>query len=225
MNYIIVSIWGIELGRLAYNTRTRQCYFTFNTQLKGNRPDISPLLLPLSSWQNYKMAFGDERRIYQNLPPFIADSLPDSWGDKLFERWARKNKISQRCNNPLYKLMFIGARGMGALEFEPADKDLEHPRSVDISALHELSMKILSDRAEVSVLPDEGLTMHTLFSVGTSAGGRQTKAIIAIHNETGEIRSGQVNGLDGFDYFLLKFEDEQLPDFSYSKVEISKSNS
>lgn len=211
MRYIIVTIWGIELGRLSYNPRLRQCYFTFNPELKQNRPDISPLLLPLEKWQNHQIAYGDDRRIYQNLPPFIADSLPDSWGNKLFEQWAKKNKLTQRNITPLYKLMFIGRRGMGALEFEPADKDLEHSQSVDIKALHELSLKILNDREDISILPDEELTMHTLLSVGTSAGGRQTKAIIAIHKETGEIRSGQITGLPDYDYFLLKFEDEFLP--------------
>ncbi len=211
MNYINVYIWGIELGRLVYNPSYRQCYFTFNPELKANRPDVSPLLLPLANWKNHQVAYGDERRLYQNLPPFIADSLPDSWGNKLFEQWSKRNKLTQRQISPLYKLMFIGSRGMGALEFEPAAKDLEHAHTIDIKALHELSIKIMNEREQFLVHPDEELTMHTLLSVGTSAGGRQTKAIIAIHHTTGEIRSGQVSGLDGFDYFLLKFEDELLP--------------
>ncbi len=211
MKYIIVTIWGIELGRLAYNPSSRQCYFSFNPELKGNRPDVSPLLLPIERWQAHQTAYGDDRRIYQNLPPFIADSLPDSWGNQLFEQWAKKNKLTQRNITPLYKLLFIGCRGMGALEFEPAAKDLEHSHPVDIKALHELSLKILNDRGDISLLPNEEVTMHTLLSVGTSAGGRQTKAIIAIHPETGEIRSGQINTLDGYNYYLLKFEDGQIP--------------
>lgn len=80
MKYIIVTIWGIELGRISYNINSRQCTFSFNPELKGNRPDVSPLLLPLERWQNHQIAHGDDRRMYQNLPPFIADSLPDSWG-------------------------------------------------------------------------------------------------------------------------------------------------
>ena len=211
MKYIIVTLWGIELGRLAYNPNSRQCLFSFNPELKENRPDISPLLLPLKSWHNHQITYGDDRRIYQNLPPFIADSLPDSWGNKLFEQWAKHNNLTRRNTTPLYKLMFIGSRGMGALEFKPAAKDLEHTQSIDIKALHELSLKILNERKNVSILHDEELTMHTLLSVGTSAGGRQTKAIIAINRKTGEIQSGQINGLDGFDYYLLKFEDENLP--------------
>ena len=37
------------------------------------------------------------------------------------------------------------------------------------------------------------------------------KAIIAINEETGEIRSGQTDGLDGFNYYILKFGDKSMP--------------
>jgi serine/threonine-protein kinase HipA len=46
--------------------------------------------------------------------------------------------------------------------------------------------------------------MQALMAVGTSAGGRQPKAIIAINRETGEIRSGQIGGLSGYEYCILK---------------------
>ena len=57
--------------------------------------------------------------------------------------------------------------------------------------------------------------MQSLLTVGTSAGGRQPKAIIAINKKTGEIRSGQVAGLQDFDYCLLKFGNSQ-----YSSAEL-----
>lgn len=211
MRFLRVLIWGKELGRLAYNPSSRLCNFTFNPELKAERPNVSPLLLPLKNWRNNQIAFGDDGKIYQSLPPFIADSLPDSWGNTLFDKWVNKNKLSSKDITPLYKLMFIGKRGMGALEFEPAAKDLEHPSKIDIKALHDLSLKILNDRQESEISQEEQLTMQTLLSVGTSAGGRQIKAILAIHPDTGEIRSGQVDGLDGYEYHLLKFEADDLP--------------
>lgn len=218
MRFLKVFIWGTELGRLTYNSSSRQCNFTFNPELKAERPDVSPLLLPLKNWRNHQIAFGDDRRIYQNLPPFIADSLPDSWGNTLFDKWTRKNKLTSKDITPIYKLMFIGKRGMGALEFEPAAKDLEHPGKIDIKALHELSLKILNERQDSEIALDDQLTMQTLVSVGTSAGGRQIKAILAINPETGEIRSGQVDELCRFDYYLLKFEADDLPT---SEIEIA----
>ena len=54
-------------------------------------------------------------------------------------------------------------------------------------------------------MPEESLDMQSLLAVGTSAGGRQPKAIVAFNRETREIRSGQIEGLKNFDYCLLKF--------------------
>jgi serine/threonine protein kinase HipA of HipAB toxin-antitoxin module len=42
--------------------------------------------------------------------------------------------------------------------------------------------------------------------VGTSAGGARAKAVIAWNAATNEVRSGQVEAGDGFDYWLLKFD-------------------
>lgn len=211
MNILKVNLWGREVGRLSYAPKTKLCTFAFNPELKEGRPDIVPILAPLAQWQRHPFVYGDDRRLYQQLPPFIADSLPDSWGNMLFEQWAKANRLSQRNLSPLFKLMFIGRRGMGALEFEPAAKDLEHPQSVDISSLYDLSLKISADRERVAFNPDEELTLQGLLAVGTSAGGRQMKAIIAINRKTGVVRSGQVDGLADCDYYILKFEDTEVP--------------
>ena len=56
--------------------------------------------------------------------------------------------------------------------------------------------------------PDESLTLQSLIAVGTSAGGRQPKGIIAVDRKTGEIRSGQINVDTNLDYYILKFGDK-----------------
>ncbi|MDE6410570.1 MAG: type II toxin-antitoxin system HipA family toxin [Muribaculaceae bacterium] len=210
MRYLIVRLWNEELGRLVWDPAKRETYFLFNPNLT-DRPDIAPLLNPAGRWDNTIPVYGDTRRLYQSLPPFLADSLPDSWGNRLFDKWVKNNRISRSKINPLYKLMFIGKRGMGALEFEPAAQELEFTHNIDISSLYKLSLDILSEREAVSLGSYAELTLDTLLAVGTSAGGRQMKAIIAINPETREIRSGQVDNLQGFEYFLIKFEDEGLP--------------
>lgn len=75
--------------------------------------------------------------------------------------------------------------------------------------LTDLAQRIFLERENVRLLPDESLTMQSLIAVGTSAGGRQPKAIIAINPETREIRSGQIAGHKGFDYCILKFGDAE----------------
>ena len=84
-----------------------------------------------------------------------------------------------------------------------------------MKSLVELAQRIFAEREDALIMPEESITMQSLLTVGTSAGGRQPKAIIAIDRNTGEIRSGQVPGLDNYDYCILKFGDSQ-----YSSAEL-----
>lgn len=211
MTYIKVNLWGMEIGRLVWDSASRRTYFMFNPALKGRIPEIAPLLAPAAKCNILLPIYGDDRPVYQGLPPFIADSLPDFWGNTLFDKWVKDNHIPRSRITPLYKLIFIGTRGMGALEYEPCDAQLSHNRAIDIKSLYDISLRILEDRGNLALSSHEELTMQALLAVGTSAGGRQMKAILAINNETGEIRSGQSDRLDGYDYYILKFGDKSMP--------------
>lgn len=211
MNHLKVNLWGKEIGRLAWNPATRRIHFLYNPDYEGVIPDISPLVAPARTRNVFLPIYGDDRPPYQGLPPFIADSLPDSWGNTLFDKWVRENKIPRSRVTPLYKLMFIGTRGMGALEYEPFAEDLNHTRAVDIKSLHDISRKILEARDNMVLDSGEALTLQVLLAVGTSAGGRQMKAVLAMNPRTGEIRSGQSAAPEGFEYYILKFGDSSMP--------------
>ena len=96
---------------------------------------------------------------------------------------------------------------MGALEFVPEIKRGSMTGQIDIKALADLAEKIAMERENVRILPDESLTLQSLIAVGTSAGGRQPKGIIAIDRKTGVIRSGQIDVEPNLDYYILKFGD------------------
>lgn len=211
MQYLKVNLRGQEIGRLVWESATRRTYFMYNPELKDGIPDVAPLLSPARKRNILLPIYGDDRPLYQGLPPFIADSLPDSWGNTLFDKWVKDHKIPRSKVTPLYKLMFIGTRGMGALEYEPCAADLTHKHEIDIRSLYDMSLKILEDRDKIVLNANDELTLQALLAVGTSAGGRQMKAIVAINNETDEIRSGQTDGLEGFDYYILKFGDKSMP--------------
>lgn len=210
MNTLIVRLWGEEIGRLGWSPTDRLVTFYFNPALK-ERPDIAPILCPVDRWNPRLPYVGSEDRLYQGLPPFIADSLPDSWGNALFERWVKKHRIPSWKVSPLFKLAFIGKRGMGALEFEPAAEELSHHDKIDINELYRLSLTIYSQRENYRVETENNLSFESLISAGTSAGGRQMKAIVAINHSTGEVRSGQIAGLSGFEYHIIKFGDTTYP--------------
>ena len=130
MNYLKVNLWGNEIGRLVWNPAAKAAYFVYNPANAAALPDVAPLLSPAATRNIHLPIYGDTATLYQGLPPFIADSLPDSWGNTLFEIWAKENKIPRNKITPLYKLMFIGTRGMGALEYQPCASDLNHTRKI-----------------------------------------------------------------------------------------------
>ena len=66
MKYLIVKIWGEELGRLVWDQTRRITYFLFNPNLT-DRPDIAPLLNSSATWNNDIPVFGDSKRLYQSL--------------------------------------------------------------------------------------------------------------------------------------------------------------
>ena len=200
-----VMLWGKEVGRLSMDFRRGMPYFEYNRDWVENGLDVSPLNASIKRPQNLRPIFGASEKIYQKLPPFIADSLPDSWGNELFEQWRQQQKIRVGDITPVDKLAFIGKRAMGALEFEPETYRFSSVENLNLNSLIALAKRVYTERENAHVMPEESLDMQSLLAVGTSAGGRQPKAIVAINRETREIRSGQIEGLKNFDYCLLKF--------------------
>lgn len=208
---LIIRLWGKEIGRLCWDQKRRNSYFTFHPDFLQEGLDIAPLSASINSPLSRYPIYGEDDPKFQKLPSFLADSLPDAWGNLLFEQWCADQKLPLSHITPLEKLSFIGRRAMGALEFEPEIGHSPIADDIDLRSLSSLAKKIFTQRSEVRILPEDSITLQALMMVGTSAGGRQAKAIIAIHPETGEIRSGQQDDLLGFRYYLLKFGDSQWP--------------
>ena len=205
-----IMLWDKEIGRLSWDARRGVSFFEYNPVFLGGILDPFPLVASVKSPASRRPIMGDrETKLYRKLPPFLADSLPDAWGNQVFECWRIQNGIRNQEITPLEILSFIGKRGMGALEFIPESSGIRKSEKLNMKALTDLAQRIFVERENVRLMPDESLTMQSLIAVGTSAGGRQPKAIIAINPETGEIRSGQIAGHKGFDYCILKFGDAE----------------
>ena len=214
-----VLLWGKEIGRLSWDGRRGISYFEYSRESLEGTIDAFPLVAPVKSPASRRPIMGDkETKLYRKLPPFLADSLPDSWGNQVFECWRIENGVRNQEITPLDILSFIGKRGMGALEFLPESSGIKKADKLNLEALTNLAQRIFVERENARILPEESLTMQSLIAVGTSAGGRQPKAIIAIHPETGEIRSGQIGGQKGFEYCILKFGD---PERSSAELEMA----
>lgn len=222
-NVLNVMLWGMEVGKLYWNAQLSNSVFTFNKAFLAKGLDISPIQASINNpmlAQGFPIN-GNKNKPYSGLPEFISDSMPDHWGNKVFSKWLDERHLKNKKINPVDRLAFIGNRGMGALNFQPAYIVEDSSANVDLEALYRLSDKIFHDREYFSLNMKEGLILDDMYKVGTSAGGKRPKAIIGINERTGEIRSGQASLPSDFDYYIIKFSDSHAGGFPFSKVEMA----
>lgn len=213
---VAIWLWGQVLGYLSWDEHKRCSVFVFEEQFLKNDWDVAPFWCSIHSSSALVPRKGNTDKLFAGLPPFVADSLPDRWGNRVFEAWAKRNGINSHTINPLDRLSFIGKRGMGALEFQPAQLLTGEDMPIPIAELYKLALAIQEERQEAWFKGEDNLLLEDLYRVGTSAGGKRAKAIIAI-NKDGDIRSGQTELPADFIYYILKFNDDK--DFPFSEVE------
>ncbi|MCA1793491.1 MAG: type II toxin-antitoxin system HipA family toxin [Desulfobacteraceae bacterium] len=215
VDYAYVHIWGTFAGVVRWDPVRQLSSFQFDKSFIEKNWDISPIKMPISngsrvySFPDLRPSKNMTEDTFKGLPGLIADSLPDKYGNQLIEAWLAQNGRPPNSMNPVEKLCFIGTRGMGALEFEPAQlKAGKNTFSVDIASLVDVAKKILSEREnfEINVSADDKQAMKELIKIGTSAGGARPKAVVAYNKKTKEVRSGQTRSPKGFEHWLIKLD-------------------
>lgn len=221
-NVLEVKLWEKTVGLLSWDKKRGCATFQFDVDFVHCGWNISPITAPLSSplVQNGFPIFGNKEKLYAGLPEFLADSLPDRWGNQVFQKWLESNHLNYKDVNAVDRLSFIGKRGMGALEFQPAHMKEDAPTDIHLHSLYELADQIFSNRQDVSIDMSHDFLLEDLYKIGTSAGGQRPKAIIAIDERTRRIRSGQAQLPPEFKYYILKF-DCGNGDFPYSQIEMA----
>ena len=228
-NVVKVVLWGKTVGYLSWdrtNWKTETSIFQFDRDFLSHGWNISPIQLSLSSkvaHSGLDIRGGNPKNVFRGLPPVFADSLPDHWGNSLFRSWAKEHKVSMKDVSPVDYLSFIGKRGMGALEYLPAAiEDEDIPFDVDVTRLYEFAKSVLQERGEVQFTTDRELLWQDLIKLGTSPGGKRPKALIAVNPAEQAIKSGQVLLPSGYDYYVLKYDNESDL-YPYARMEYSYS--
>lgn len=203
-----VRLWGSRIGAVAGPDDGRVASFQYDRDFARSGVQVAPLTMPLRE-APYQFP-GLNPDTFHGLPGLLADSLPDKYGQALINAWLASQGRTPGSFTPVERLCYVGRRGMGALEYEPAqgpDPDQGHDLNVD--ALVELASEVLADRERLIVNLDDGerrQAMRDILQVGTSAGGARAKALIAYNPDTGQVRSGQLNLDAGFAHWLLKLD-------------------
>jgi Uncharacterized protein related to capsule biosynthesis enzymes len=219
-NVVMVKLWGMPVGYLSWDKKADLAVFEYEPEFLDRGLDIAPLTMSINAPRSKKHIpwTGNKDKLYMGLPPVFADSLPDKWGQSLFRAWLRDNHIQTKRVNPVDHLSFIGSRAMGALEYEPAQKLGDNTVfSVDIEKLYEFAKQVLNER-EITVLNAENsILWQDLIKISSSPGGKCPKAIVAVNKSTGEVISGQGNIPEGFEHFILKYDDNSA--YPFAKLE------
>ncbi|GAA4274728.1 type II toxin-antitoxin system HipA family toxin [Aquimarina gracilis] len=225
VDVIKITLWGDELGALSWDKERNFASFEFFPSFLNKNLDVSPIHMPIRSSRNKIYSFPNlNQDTYKGLPGMLSDVLPDDFGNRLIDQWLVLNNIPKTQFTPLDRLCYIGTRGMGALEFQPARNIAQkQATALEVDKLALLAEKILNTRESLQLNLSETEHLNELIKVGTSAGGQRAKAIIAYNPKTHEIRSGQAKAPKGFDHYIFKFDgvnDAALGDpMGYGRIE------
>jgi len=201
-----IYLWGQHAGTVAWDENYQAASFEFTPAFASGQLDISPLMMPVRQRQIYQFP-SLNKDTFIGLPGLLADALPDAFGKALLDKWL--TSVGRIFANPVERLCYQGKRSMGALEFVPAqDNYLEQGTKLEIDSLVEVAREVLDEKnkLDVNVNEDTKEAIANIIRVGTSAGGQRAKAVIAYNENTGEVRSGQIDVPDGFSHWLLKLD-------------------
>jgi len=224
-----VRLWGRLVGAVAWDDQRRRASFEFAPDFLDENLDVAPIRMPLSDARRAGAPFsfpGLSYETYLGLPGLLADALPDRFGNSIIDAWLARQGRTADSFSPVERLCYLGRRAMGALEFEPSVvKDFDESTAVEVGELVVLARTMLDQRGTLDTNLKAGTpdALLDIIRVGTSAGGGRPKAVIALNESTGAVRSGQVEVPEGFEHWILKFDgvrDEQLGEpAGYGRIE------
>ena len=205
INTAEIFIWGTRIGIIHKEPDLPYASFEYDRDFQKSGIELSPICMPLS---DHVYEFPDlSVSSFHGMPGLVADSLPDRFGNAVINNWLSSLGRSVDYFNAIDRLCYTGSRGMGALEYVPASGPFIDPsENVNISEMVRFAEAALSGRAAQEADISNDPAYAQLLKLGTSAGGARAKAIIAWNEDTGIIRSGQIDAGDGFDYWLIKFD-------------------
>jgi serine/threonine-protein kinase HipA len=154
----------------------------------------------------------------ERVAGFVSDSLPGSFGNEILDKFYELNNSGKK-PTIVEKLLFIGNRGLGALEFRPAQEFDETIEKI-------LALKDMYEELNRLKRGDIFKSIHSAFLVSAHSfvGGARSKAVAAINLDTNEVYLGDRSKEppSGFIPAIIKYDDTADGDenkSTYSKLE------
>ena len=201
INVVEVRIWEQSVGAVAPLQGKPGFYeFQYTPAFDNSGLELSPLLMPLKAKRRFSFP-GLAQDTFHGLPGLLADALPDKFGNALIDEYLTRHGSRAEEITTLQRLVYVGRRAMGALEFEPAIAQTRSP-----AMIVPLDMAHLVEDARRALRGDLGKIAQEIMDIGSSAGGARAKAVIGWNPRTNEVVSGQFDLPREYEHWLLKFD-------------------
>lgn len=142
MDVIKVQYKDYDVGALSFDEEQGLGAFQYTESFIKTGIQLAPLMMPLSD-EIY--IFPElNPKTFKGLPGMIADSLPDDFGNHLLNAWVASQGRSSSDITPLERLQYTGTRGMGALEYLPAQniRGFNASQQIQISSLVQIAQEV-----------------------------------------------------------------------------------
>lgn len=201
-----VKLYDQLLGTAEWNAEKGISTFQYSSEII-NIIEPSPIIMPT---EGRIFETNRDHINFHDLPYLLSDSMPDDFGNIMMKEWLKQRKLSIDDINPVDRLTYVGKRGMGAMEYIPANHRENDNNTVDISEIYEVAKNVLESKKEAIYSDLDKENLAEILRIGSSVGGARAKALIAIkkdaNNNIDEIRSGDIMQPIGYSYWLLKID-------------------
>lgn len=209
-----VRLWGTRIGYLGYPKNSNIAQFEYDEKFIKSNIFPSPLVMkypPIKhSFENISF------RTFKGIPGIFADSLPDKYGNQLIDQFMANKNIPKDKITTVDRLLYVGKRGMGALEYHPSEfvEEFINSSSLDISLLSELAEMVMSKKESLKKELNNSKTKEdalNLIKIGSSAGGARSKALV-VKKSDDKLYDGTLIYDEDCTYWLLKFDSSSNQD-------------
>ena len=197
-----ITIWDTVVGYVVWDASNQTAIFESDENYLNAGFTISPLLHPV---KKDIINGSDYNKKFNGLFPCFHDSLPDSFGNIVFKEWLEQNKIDQSTMNPVERLLYVGQRGVGALEYHKGYDIPNIVHSIDLNELADISDTIIKRKYDQKDFLHNPEALKNILVIGSSFGGAQAKVLLAI-NSKNELLAGDVLHKEAVDYYIVKLE-------------------
>jgi serine/threonine-protein kinase HipA len=192
-----------EIGRIGYDENSKKSFFQYNPAFlkSGAYTNLFPTIFKRTETTQVFSEYNSDS--FKGLPPMIADSLPDIFGNIVFEAWLESSHEDFKKISVIEQLAYVANRGMGALEYRPGFKTSKDA-TIDIDEIVEVLKLVLENKQNTTEARLDGKALLNVFKIGTSAGGARPKIVVSENKETGAIIPGDLEYSDKFNHYLVK---------------------